>query len=90
VPLAVLFLGGVGGASDLDALLFHRADGAITPRAAHVETASGCHAERCLLVLHLSRSRSWPVIVGGLFSRLLISVPALYALVARPGDRLEV
>ncbi len=33
------------------------------------------------------------VIVGGLFSRLLISVflmPALYALVARPGDRLEV
>jgi cobalt-zinc-cadmium resistance protein CzcA len=33
------------------------------------------------------------VIVGGLFSRLLISVflmPALYAMVARPGDRLEV
>jgi heavy metal efflux system protein len=33
------------------------------------------------------------VIVGGLFSRLLISVflmPALYALVARPHDRLEV
>jgi cobalt-zinc-cadmium resistance protein CzcA len=33
------------------------------------------------------------VVVGGLFSRLLISVflmPALYALVARPGDRLEV
>jgi cobalt-zinc-cadmium resistance protein CzcA len=33
------------------------------------------------------------VIVSGLFSRLLISVflmPALYALVARPGDRLEV
>ncbi len=33
------------------------------------------------------------VIVGGLFSRLLISVflmPALYLLVARPGDRLEV
>ncbi len=33
------------------------------------------------------------VIVGGLFSRLLISVflmPALYILVARPGDRLEV
>lgn len=33
------------------------------------------------------------VIVCGMFSRLLISVflmPALYALVARPGDRLEV
>jgi heavy metal efflux system protein len=33
------------------------------------------------------------VIVGGMFSRLLISVllmPALYQLVARPGDRLEV
>jgi cobalt-zinc-cadmium resistance protein CzcA len=33
------------------------------------------------------------VIVGGMFSRLLISVflmPALYAIVARPGDRLEV
>ena len=33
------------------------------------------------------------VIVGGLLSRLLISVflmPVLYALVARPADRLEV
>jgi len=33
------------------------------------------------------------VIVGGLFSRLLLSVfqmPVLYSLVARPGDRLEV
>jgi cobalt-zinc-cadmium resistance protein CzcA len=33
------------------------------------------------------------VIVGGLLSRLFISVllmPALYLLVARPGDRLEV
>ncbi|MGE5230587.1 MAG: efflux RND transporter permease subunit, partial [Deltaproteobacteria bacterium] len=33
------------------------------------------------------------VIVGGMFSRLLISVflmPVLYALVASPGDRLEV
>jgi cobalt-zinc-cadmium resistance protein CzcA len=33
------------------------------------------------------------VIVGGLFSRLLISVflmPALYEVVAKPGDRLEV
>jgi cobalt-zinc-cadmium resistance protein CzcA len=33
------------------------------------------------------------VIVGGMFSRLLISVflmPVLYALVAREGDRLEV
>jgi heavy metal efflux system protein len=33
------------------------------------------------------------VIVGGLFSRLLISVflmPVLYELVARPGDRLEI
>lgn len=33
------------------------------------------------------------VIVGGMFSRLLISVllmPVLYAMVARPGDRLEV
>ncbi len=33
------------------------------------------------------------VIVGGMFSRLLISIllmPVLYALVARPGDRLEV
>ena len=33
------------------------------------------------------------VIVSGLFTRLLISVflmPALYTLVARPGDRLEV
>jgi cobalt-zinc-cadmium resistance protein CzcA len=33
------------------------------------------------------------VIVGGLFSRLLISIflmPALYEVVAKPGDRLEV
>jgi hypothetical protein len=57
--LAALFTGGVGGTSDLDALLFHRAAGAVG-RAPHVEAASGCHAERCLLVFRLASGRVAP------------------------------
>ena len=58
VLLAALFLGGVGGASDLDAVLFHQA-GSVVAGAAHVETAASaaCHAERCVLALRLANGR---------------------------------
>ena len=57
--LAALFLGGAGGASDLDAVLFHRAGAVVAAGAAHVETAGnpGCHAERCVLALRLANGR---------------------------------
>jgi hypothetical protein len=58
--LAALFIGGVGGTSDLDALLFHRAGAAAAGRAPHVEASSGCHAERCLLVFRLASGRVAP------------------------------
>jgi hypothetical protein len=53
--VAALFLGGIGGAADLDALLFHRA-GAPAAAAAHFE-ASGTtnhHADNCLLTLRVA------------------------------------
>jgi len=56
--LAALFLGGVGGASDLDAVLFH---GAGTPGAAttHYEPAGSTshHADNCLLTLRVASGR---------------------------------
>jgi hypothetical protein len=57
--LAALFFGGAGGASDLDAFLFHRAGAAVAAGAVHVETAGnpGCHAERCVLALRLANGR---------------------------------
>ncbi len=61
VLLALGFLGGMGGTSDLDALLFHR--GARGPAdATHVEAAnaSGCHADNCMLALRLASSRVAP------------------------------
>jgi hypothetical protein len=53
--LAALFLGGAGGASDLDAFLFHHV-GAGALFAPHVEAAGnpGCHAEHCVLALRLA------------------------------------
>ena len=61
--LAALFVGGVGGASDLDALLFHRAG---TPDAAatHYEPAgtSNHHADHCLLTFRIANgSRAAPL-----------------------------
>lgn len=60
--LAALFIGGVGGASDLDAFLFHRASAPVATGTAHVETAANpnCHAERCVLALRLANGRVAP------------------------------
>jgi hypothetical protein len=59
--LAALFLCGVGGASDLDALLFHGA-GAQGAAAPHFEPAGATnhHADNCLLTLRLASSRAAP------------------------------
>ncbi len=59
--LALGFVGGMGGVSDLDALLFHRSVAA-SAGASHVETANGggCHAERCVLALRLANGRGAP------------------------------
>ena len=56
--LAALFLGGVGGASDLDALLFHGA-GAPGAASAHYERAgtTSHHADNCLLTLRVASGR---------------------------------
>ena len=57
--LAALFFGGAGGASDLDAVLFHRGGAPIAAGASHVEAAAAanCHAERCVLALRLANGR---------------------------------
>jgi len=57
--LAALFLGGVGGASDLDALLFHSAGASVAAGVPHIETAGNpnCHTERCVLALRLANGR---------------------------------
>lgn len=57
--LAALFVGGVGGASDLDAVLFHRVGSVVATTAAHIETAGNpnCHTERCALALRLANGR---------------------------------
>lgn len=60
--LAALFLGGAGGASDLDAFLFHRAGASVATGVAHVETFANpnCHSERCVLALRLANGRVAP------------------------------
>jgi hypothetical protein len=57
--LAALFMGSVGGASDLDALLFHRVGMRVASGVSHLEpdAATQCHAERCLLALRLANGR---------------------------------
>ncbi len=57
--LAALFFGGAGGASDLDAFLFHRAGASVAGGVSHIETAANaaCHAERCLLALRIASGR---------------------------------
>ncbi len=62
LALALLFVGGLGGTSDLDALLYHRTASAVAAAGTHVESAGGqgCHAERCLLALRLASSRVAP------------------------------
>ena len=60
--LAMLFIGGAGGASDLDAFLFHRAGPSVATGVAHVETFANpnCHTERCVLALRLANGRVAP------------------------------
>ena len=60
--LAALFLGGVGGASDLDAFLFHAAGTSVAAGVPHIETAGNpnCHTERCVLALRLANGRVAP------------------------------
>jgi len=57
--VAALFLGGVGGASDVDAFLFHKVGAVVATGVVHVEAAgyAGCHADRCLLALRLANGR---------------------------------
>jgi hypothetical protein len=56
--VAALFLAGVGGASDLDAVLFHGA-GAQGTAAAHCEPGgtTSHHADSCLLTLRVAGGR---------------------------------
>jgi len=62
VLVAVLFIGGIGGASDLDALLFHGA-GAPGAAAAHVESGGTTHhADNCLLTLRVASGRGSPAL----------------------------
>jgi len=60
--LTALFLGGVGGASDLDALLFHPVGSPVAARVPHIETAGNpnCHTDRCVLGLRLANGRAAP------------------------------
>ena len=58
--LTLLFMGGVGATSDLDALLFHRAGAGAASGAPHVEAGAGCHAERCLLAFRVASGRLAP------------------------------
>ena len=62
--LAALFLGGAGGASDLDALLFHGRGSAVVANVPHVEATGNpnCHAERCALALRLANGRTAPAL----------------------------
>jgi hypothetical protein len=57
--LAVLFVGGAGGVSDLDAFLFHGVGAGTAANATHIETAGNpnCHTEHCALALRLANGR---------------------------------
>ncbi len=80
--LALGFMGGMGGVSDLDALLFHRGAAMPAGAAQHVEAshAAGCHADRCVLALRLASSRVAPRL--GLLIRF-DGIPQ-YEAIARP------
>ena len=79
--VAALFLGGVGGASDLDALLFHGA-GAPGAAAAHFESGgtTNHHAANCLLTLRVASGRGAP----SLGSPVRFEGIPLHAAAARP------
>jgi len=62
VLLAALFLGGVGGAADVDALLFHAGRPVALLPGPHYEPAGGAnhHADHCLLTLRVAGGRGAP------------------------------
>jgi hypothetical protein len=62
VFLAALFLGGVGGAADVDALLFHAGRAVVPLTGPHYEPAGAPnhHADHCLLTLRVAGGRSAP------------------------------
>jgi hypothetical protein len=83
VLVAALFLGGAGGAADLDALLFHGAGGQAVAASTHLEPggAPAHHADLCLLALRLASGRlsaalTFPVRVEGLPLRGPAASPA--------------
>jgi hypothetical protein len=56
--LALLLLASTGGASDLDALLFHTGGAPAVPTERHYERpGAGHHADHCLLALRISSGR---------------------------------
>ncbi len=57
--LAILFLGGVGGVADVDALIYHAAAAHAVPNTAHYEPAgaSNHHTDHCLLALRIGSGR---------------------------------
>jgi hypothetical protein len=71
--LAALFIGGVGGASDLDALLFHGAGVRAAVAGPHFEPGGTTdhHADNCLLTFRVANGRgaaplSFPVRFEGI------------------------
>ncbi len=80
--LAALFLGGVGGASDLDALLFHQVGAPAAVAATHYEPAGTTthHADNCLLTLRVASGRGAPPLG---FPVRFEAIP-LYATAAHP------
>ena len=80
--LAALFLGGVGGASDLDAFLFHGAGAPGAAAAAHYEPCgtTSHHADNCLLTLRVASGRGAP----SLGSPVRFEGIPLHAAAARP------
>jgi len=89
--VAALFLGGVGGASDLDALLFHGA-GAPGAAAAHFESGgtTNHHADNCLLTFRVASGRgasplSFPVRFEGIPQHAAASRPVAAPRTYHPG-----
>ena len=82
VFLAALFLGGVGGAADVDALLFHAGRPVAPLLGPHYEPAGAPnhHADHCLLTLRVANGRGSPAL-GHL---LRFEESLSYAAAARP------
>jgi hypothetical protein len=84
--LAALLLGGVGGASDLDAFLFHSPGAAAAAAVSHIETAGApnCHTERCVLALRLANGRVAHALAVSVRIEGMPLIPALARPAAEP------